>query len=97
MTTRRVEVLPEAIDDQLRLVAFLAPRGEAIAYSALSKIETAVRSLDLAAERGRRALTATDFRELLVPFGSGAYIIQYRVEGDRVLVARIFHSLEDRA
>ena len=35
-------------------------------------------------------------RELLVPFGRAAYVIQYRVYDRVVLIARIFHSLEDR-
>ncbi len=36
------------------------------------------------------------YRELLVPFGSAAYIVQFRRDERTVLVARIFHSLEDR-
>jgi len=35
-------------------------------------------------------------RELLVRFGRHGYVVQYRVEGEEVLVARVFHGLEDR-
>ncbi len=38
----------------------------------------------------------SDRRELFVPFRRAAYVIQYRVYERVVLVARIFHSLEDR-
>jgi plasmid stabilization system protein ParE len=33
---------------------------------------------------------------LVVPFGSGAYIVRYRVDRDKVVIARIFHGREDR-
>lgn len=36
------------------------------------------------------------YRELIVPFGSGAYIVQFPRDDWVVFVARIFHSLEDR-
>ncbi len=35
-------------------------------------------------------------RELVVRFGRDAYIIQYRVDSESVVAARIFHSLEQR-
>lgn len=46
-------------------------------------------------ERARPA-AVVGLRELLVPFGRGAYVIQYQVDPDTVVVLRIFHSLEDR-
>jgi plasmid stabilization system protein ParE len=33
---------------------------------------------------------------LFVPFGDAGYMVTYRVEQDRVLVTRIFHTREDR-
>ncbi|WP_255367445.1 hypothetical protein [Caulobacter sp. UNC279MFTsu5.1] len=35
-------------------------------------------------------------RELIVPFGSAGYVLQYDVQPRQVIVLRIFHSLEDR-
>jgi plasmid stabilization system protein ParE len=35
-------------------------------------------------------------RELIVPFGSSAYIIRYVVRDDDVFVVRIFHGKERR-
>ena len=35
-----------------------------------------------------------DLRELPIRFGHGGYVIQYRVDADRVVVAHIFHTLE---
>lgn len=55
----------------------------------------AIRSLGQMADRGRKH-AASDARELVVPFGRDAYILRYRVEPDRVIVARVFHLREDR-
>jgi len=71
-----------------RLVDFLADRAGDV-------IVAAVRSLAEFSERGRPG-SEPDLRELIVPFGRGAYVVQYRVEADRVVVARIFHGREDR-
>lgn len=58
-------------------------------------LQAAIASLDEMAERGRRTRTV-GIRELVVPFGSAAYIVTYRVEAERVLIARLHHSRESR-
>ena len=35
-----------------------------------------------------------DFHDLIVPFGSGGYIIRYRIEKDMVFIVGIRHSKE---
>ncbi len=56
---------------------------------------TAIRSLDRFPERG--APTSVEHvRALFIPFGRDGYIIKYLLEGDGVLILRIFHSLEER-
>lgn len=35
-------------------------------------------------------------RELYIQFGDSGYVVQYRVDGDIVVVARIFHMREAR-
>jgi plasmid stabilization system protein ParE len=37
-----------------------------------------------------------DIRELAIRFGHYGYVVRYAVVGDRVIVARIFHGLEQR-
>ena len=60
------------------------------------EIERAYRSLSDFPDRGRPA--RPDFRELVVPFGRGAYILRYMVSRARgmVLVVRIWHGREKR-
>ncbi len=37
-----------------------------------------------------------DWRELLVPAGRTAYVLRYRIDEDAVVIARVWHSREDR-
>jgi len=48
-------------------------------------------------ERGRPA-ARRGYRELIVPFGRGAYVIRYRIDYDRntVVIVRIWHGRELR-
>ena len=91
---RPVKLLTAANRDVVRLTDFLAERNPRAALRANDLLAASALSLSEMPERGR--LVAEGLRELVVRFGRGAYILQYRVEADRVIVARIFHSLEDR-
>ena len=35
-------------------------------------------------------------RELYLPFGAGAYVLRYRLEQERIIVIRVWHSRELR-
>jgi plasmid stabilization system protein ParE len=41
-------------------------------------------------------LATSNMRELPIRFGHYGYVVRYGVSGDRVIIARIFHSLEQR-
>jgi len=83
-----------ADQDLDRLSAFLGGYGEDLALRGVRLIREAIATLSEMPDRGRPAPRGS--RELIVQFGSGAYIIRYRVGPGIVIVARIFHSLEDR-
>lgn len=89
---RRIFLSKAALDDFDRLEAFLI--GTSAAVKASEAISDGIESLSDFSNRGRRG--PGGLRELQVPFGRAAYIIQYEVTAQSVLVARIFHSLEDR-
>lgn len=78
--------------DRLRL--WLAERAPNAAEDAAETLISAARSLAEFPERGR--LVRSGLRELVVPFGSAGYVLRYGVRRDRVVIARVFHSLEDR-
>lgn len=92
---REVRVNAQANLDLDRLVDFLIEANPTAARKAGATIRAAIVSLDTLAERGRPI--PGGLRELVIPFGRRAYIVQYSVEPAIVVVARVFHSLEDRS
>ena len=78
-----------------RLHAFLADKSVRVADRAIDTILDQVRLLELFPEAGRPADTyGVGRRELIIPFGRGAYIALYRYRPDDVLIAAIRHSRE---
>ena len=79
------------------MAAFIASGSPAAARRAKAAILSAIQSLDEFSERGTPAAHSVEgMRELFVPFGRHAYVVQYVVDADQVTVLRIFHSLEER-
>lgn len=91
---RRVAISPAARRDLLRLSEFLAGKSRSASDRAIDRLQSAIMSLAGMPDRGRPAIGP--LRELVVRFGSGAYAIQYRVDPDVVVIARVFHTLERR-
>lgn len=89
----RIVIAPRALDDIERLIQWLLDVGaEQAAARAKLTIEAAINSLEEFPDRG--ASRGRGMRELLAPFGQGAYVLRYRVGADSVLIARIRHSRE---
>lgn len=93
--TRKVHFSPRALDDLDRLEDFLVEKNINSAIRAIDTILEAAASLADLSERGPSG-DRSRVRRLIVPFGRNGYVIEYRVDPDRVIVARVFHSLEDR-
>lgn len=36
-------------------------------------------------------------RELFIPFGQRGYILRHRLQGETIIILRIWHGLEERA
>jgi len=47
-------------------------------------------------EIGRPMSDGSKRRELYLPFGNGAYVLRYRLDGDMVVIIRVWHSREHR-
>jgi plasmid stabilization system protein ParE len=93
----QVVFLTRARADLVRLRQFLEPHGEALSQRAVDTLFSAASSLCDLPERGRPA-TRPGYRELVVPFGRGAYLIRYRIDFRRqtVVIVRIWHGREQR-
>ncbi len=91
----RVRVSDVAERDIWRLSEFLHLKSQRAADAAVDVIVEGMCSLSDKANRGQ-PLGDGRVRELFLPFGRGAYILQYHVHAEEVVVVRVFHSREDR-
>ena len=86
---------PRALRDLERFREFLEPKSEQAAQRAALLIRDAVRHLANTPQMGR--LTEgllPGFRELIIQFGRGAYIVRYHFDGKRLLILSLRHSRE---
>lgn len=92
----RVLWLPEALDDVERLYGFLIGKDALAAERAMRAISSSADRLQELPQVGRPMGDDTGRRELIVPFGAGAYVLRYRVHRDAVVVIRVWHNREVR-
>jgi len=85
---------PGAVADLARLRSFLGDKNPAAARAA-QRLREAAALLRSQPELGH-AVDGEVFRDLLAPFGGGAYVLRYRVDDDAVIVVRIWHGREER-
>jgi plasmid stabilization system protein ParE len=86
---------PGARTDLVRLVSFLRKKAAAAASRAARRIADAAFALSEQPELGR-PVEGEQYRELVIPFGAGAYVLRYRIDPDAVVIARVWHSRELR-
>jgi len=92
----KLEWLPDALEDLKRLHAFIQPHSVDAASRAIDTILEAAENLLEFPERGKPWEVEYGFRELLVTFGVNGYVIRYRLLEERIIIIRVWHSLEDR-
>ena len=91
----RVRWTDEAIVDLERLHSFLLGQNPEAAARAGERILSAACKLESTPGLGR-PVEDEYHRELLIFFGASGYVIRYRVEGEEVVIARIWHGREAR-
>ncbi len=94
--TPRVIWLPEAAEDLTRLREFIAQENPTAARRAAQRIQSGVLILIDNPEAGKPLEDGTERRELFLPFGTGAYVLRYRLHGRVVVIIRVWHSRESR-
>jgi plasmid stabilization system protein ParE len=84
-----------ALRDVARLHGFLAPKNRDAARRAVRAIRQGVKLLSAHPEIGRpvEAMPA-GFREWLIRFGDGGYVVLYRYEGKVVSILAVRHERE---
>jgi plasmid stabilization system protein ParE len=82
--------------DLVRLHAFLAPMSRDVANRAIKAIQIGVKPLGRHPNMGRMVEGhPPEVRELVIPFGKGAYVVRYRIDGKHIVLASIRHGRED--
>jgi plasmid stabilization system protein ParE len=87
---------PEAVQDQLRLFNHLKFVNPAAAQKAAKLIRQGARELQEWPNRCRPMNDGSGRRELIIQFGSGAYILRYVLDDDLIVIVRAWHSKELR-
>jgi plasmid stabilization system protein ParE len=88
--------LPSAFQDIERLYEFLLEKDPNAAANAMELILEGSEQLLEMPELGRPMDDETGRRELYLPFGSAAYVLRYKLDGDVVVIIRVWHSREQR-
>jgi plasmid stabilization system protein ParE len=84
--------LPATVQDIERLYEFLLEKDPGAAARAMEIILSGAQDLEAMPEMSRPMNGDTSRRELFLPFGAGAY--GYRLDGEAVVMIRIWHSRE---
>ena len=94
--SREVIWLPDAITDLMRLRKFIQDKNPSAAQRAAIKIKEGALTLMGNPESGRPVEGLSSFREILIPFGAGNYVLRYREDNVTIVVVRVWHSKEER-
>ena len=92
---RKVIWLTEAIDDLVRLREFIGYKNREAAKRATITIKNMAKILENYPDIIHPLEDLPDFHDLVVPFGSGSYIVRYRIEENTVYILGIRHSKEE--
>lgn len=92
----RLRWLPEAWEDIQRLFEFLVDESPLAAERVVGLIDGGANRLLELPEIGRPMDDGSQRREIYLPFGANAYVLRYRLDGNIVVVIRVWHSREER-
>lgn len=94
---REIVWLPGAVRDIDRLRSFLKSDNPRAAQRAAQRIIEGVKLLQANAEAGIPVENLIDYRDLILSFGAGNYIVRYCIETtSRVVIVRVCHSKEQQ-
>ena len=87
--------LPGAARDIDRLRNFIKSKNPLAAQRAAKRILEGANLLKDNPAAGLPVEALVGYHELILSFGSGEYIVRYRLEGEQVLIVRVRHSREN--
>jgi addiction module RelE/StbE family toxin len=91
----RLKWTPQSMRDVARLHDFLAPKSPDAARRAITAIRQGVKLLGKFPETGHPVEELlTEFREWVIEFGSGPYVVLYHYDGKEVVILSVRHGRE---
>ena len=88
--------LPEALQDAQRLRLFLLDKNGAAAARAGKVLQDGAKLLASFPEAGVPMNDGTNRRELFLAFGASSYVLRYLIDGQIVVIVRVWHGRENR-
>jgi toxin ParE1/3/4 len=92
----RVDWSVSALADLDRFAEFLHERDPSLARRIATEIRERVQILAEQPLLGRQLGDREDYRQVILEVAHALYIFQYRVEGERLVMLRVFHGRELR-
>jgi toxin ParE1/3/4 len=92
----KLEWSADALADLNRFAEFLAEKHPDLARTVAQEIVTKTEILAEHPMIGRPLGGRLDYRELVLEVAGAAYVFQYRYDGSRLAMLRVFHGRETR-
>jgi len=88
----RIEWSDEALADLDRFIDFLNQAYPALAATVATEIVSKVRVLSEHPRLGRPLRGREEYRQIVLQVLGAAYVFQYRIDGERLVILRVFHG-----
>ena len=92
----KVEWSDEALADLERFVEFLDQKYPSLATTVANEIISKVQMLTEHPRLGRPIRGREEYRQIVLQVLHAAYVFQYRIDGERLVMLRVFHGREAR-
>jgi toxin ParE1/3/4 len=86
----------DALANLERFAAFLHDQSPELAAIIAEEIVARAQVLSRHPKLGRPLATRKEYRQIVMEVLGGAYVFQYRYDGNRIIMLRVFHGREAR-
>jgi plasmid stabilization system protein ParE len=92
----KIEWSDEALADLNRFVEFLNREHPSLAARVATEIISKVQVLAEHPKLGRPIAGREEYRQIVLQVLRAAYVFQYRLDGERLVILRVYHARESR-